>query len=370
MANEIPQQLPTEVLVTPESLEAQIKQLRSGVESHAQDCADYTQYFFTREGKDFNAFIQEVAQEPFNIVIDPKSPTSIATGIFDLQHLLGMRLKPGYKNSCDGKFGPNTNKEYEKARDSYKLNAANKAKIKDLHAAVQPTIESNNTLPETPISKTLFVGDSLTVGMEAVGGINGSLRPEKYDHKVVIDKKTGKPRDVWKGIAIGGQQTTAMLNAVKHAEDAHELEGGERMVVWGGVNDIASARSPEAIIKTLTEIYTLAGKHNMSIVACTISPWQPTEKTMKSFNARWMKNLNKPYPYTAEQLVQNIEKVNTWIRTQAATTVPGKQFSVVDLNTEVATKPKEYPQISDNLHFTVEASKKIAAYIRSRANIA
>ncbi len=97
---------------------------------------------------------------------------------------------------------------------------------------------------------TVFVGDSITVGLPPFVQVDGT--------------KTS--------IAKGGRSTAQILAASKAPEALPLLSAARNMVVLGGTNDIAGGLSPDAIFGNLTAIWQIAKDKGLRIVAITIPP--------------------------------------------------------------------------------------------------
>ncbi len=356
---------------------------RPVIERNAGDRAGFTRRSFEAIGKSLTEFLAKIKKPPYNIEIDENDDKSLAYGIFCFQRKLGP---PEVENDFlhDGMCGPATLRKFNEV----KLHQQNTGALHDLSSQlpvappkpevpeaaptrtdapvqelvktpVAPRIpENNNVLPETNIHSWLFVGDSLTVGMKSTGALNGSIEPKKYRDE----------NNKLQGISIGGKQSPAMLGALNHAEQNNEIADGKGMVVWAGINDIGSARSTKQIIATLTQIYKFAEQKNMTVVACTMPDWRPSEATLKEYDRRWKEKGMGKYPFTADETVARIHVVNDWIRNNAQKVVPNTKLHVVDLNAELRRNPKTYHYNESILHPT-NGYTAIAEYITTQANI-
>lgn len=369
---------------------------RPTIEANASDRAGFTRRSFEAIGKSLSKFLAEIKKPPYNIEIDENDDKSLAYGMFCFQRLLGP---PDVQKDFlhDGMCGPATLRKFNEvklvaqSKDSLhglsgNISAippksttepreaprtASAVRVAEVTATVPETktalLETNEKLPKIDISSCAFVGDSLMRGLKDIGALNGAIEPENYDRKRVTDKK-GNVHIKEKGISIGGQQTPAMFNALIHAQENNELNDSKRMVVWGGINDIGSARSVKSIIESLTQIYKFAADNNMSIAACTLPDWRPSEATLKEFDRRWQAKGMGKYPYTADETVARIHAVNDWIRNSAQSVVPNTKLHVVDLNTELRNHPEKYHYNESILHPT-KGYSAIAEYITTQAHI-
>lgn len=107
--------------------------------------------------------------------------------------------------------------------------------------------------------KTLFLGDSLTLGASSL---------------VQCEEPS-------KTIAEVGQSTSWMLQQLRAFEP--HLSSYARLVVLGGTNDIAGPSSAEQIFKNLSAIYQIGEAHKLHVVANLVPPF----KGWPSFNANF-----------------------------------------------------------------------------------
>lgn len=376
----------------PLSPEITTESVLAKIELTAKPRVQATRDYFARAGLSFDNFLQELKKEPFTITIDPEDHTSIVRGIFTLQQTLGISLIATEKkyDGCDAIVGPYTYKQYLKK----KKRTQSKADLKELHATLLSTTpppsakvsiikEKDNTqetlqLPEAAIQKTVFIGDSLTVGMINVGGIKNSQIPPHEIQEYRDTKGRKRTREI--GTAVSGQGTGAMLIALEHAKNNNELTNTQRIVIFGGVNDLASGRSIKTITDNLQAMYTIARENGISLVICTISQWDP-EVFIRNWNAGAEKKHTEKikngeiaegtppplYPLSAEELNRRTTAVNAWIcKQKQEQAYPSLQ--VVDLN--VATlDSQQFPRTKDSIHFSKDGYNNLAAYILEQGNI-
>ena len=95
---------------------------------------------------------------------------------------------------------------------------------------------------------TLFVGDSITVGLSPFVEVDGR-------------KDT---------VAKSGASTAQILNLLKLTESA--LDAKRNMVVLGGTNDIGGGLSADAIFGNLKAIWAIGKTRGLRIIALTIPP--------------------------------------------------------------------------------------------------
>ncbi|MBI2639027.1 hypothetical protein HYW83_05555 [Candidatus Peregrinibacteria bacterium] len=197
--------------------------------------------------------------------------------------------------------------------------------------------ESPSALAEVPISETVFVGDSLTVGMQS------ALRGANF-------------------VAKGGCQTGWMLTHFREflrERAAGKFSSVRRVVIFGGVNDIASQKTPQAIQKNLDAMYREAKTAGLEVVACTIPQWNT-----EAFITRYERK-GKKYPISAEELQARTRAVNQWIL---------NRHGLADGPSQIADLGKEadftrYRRVKDGLHFTGKASSALAKFIAAEGNI-
>lgn len=201
--------------------------------------------------------------------------------------------------------------------------------------------EKPGELEKVPIEQTAFFGDSLTVGMQVTHSLNGGLVRAK-----------------------GGRQTSAILEEFK-CFIAERRAGShsqiKRVVVLGGVNDIASGKTLAQITRNLAEIYRLARENGLTVVGVTHHKWD-TEAFLKRFEQRW----RKPHKYTAIQLTEMTANLNAWIR-QAA-----RVDQVADAETEFDNQQRTGAKMlgSDGLHPSGRGTRILAETIKREGQIA
>lgn len=194
-------------------------------------------------------------------------------------------------------------------------------------------------LPEVSSNQTVFVGDSITVGLSR------NLSESEI-------------------IAKGGKQTSWMLK--NFLEFIEEKNAGlhpdvKRVVIYGGINDIASLKTPEQIEKNLTAIYQTAHEVGLTVVACTMHQWDT-----QAFIDRFNKRKKTAYPLSAKELDDRKEKLNNWILAQKG----GLVDEVINFQTEMgSTDDSTFKRGRDKLHLSPEGYKQTAELIKSRANI-
>lgn len=207
------------------------------------------------------------------------------------------------------------------------------------------------SLPEVNLSETLFLGDSLTVGMKLTKRIDGAQI-----------------------LAIGGKQTVWML---RQFEDyITKMKNGnapkvKRIVVRGGINDIASGVDIEKIKLNLGRIYRLARGNGISVVACTHHEWD-TSAFLNRFEQRW----KRPHKYesklgspekAAAYLSQLTADLNQWILSQTEADVSG----VADIDAFVKNETKKGKKMlsSDGLHLSPTGSRITTKFIKQIGRI-
>lgn len=250
----------------------------------------------------------------------------------------GERRKNGSFYTSDGM--------YIALWEGYTFEASKAASTPVLSTSITPTSvtassEKNREriqLNEVSLHETVFVGDSLTVGMRnALDGANF--------------------------VAEGGKQTGWM---VTHMRDfLRERQAGKfpeikRVVIFGGINDIASLKTPTAIQDNLSTMYREAKAAGLDVIACTIPQWDT-----QAFIARYEKRTGKKHPLSSTELLSRTQAVNRWIMSQQG--LAEGPSRVTDLNKEAdATR---YPRVRDGLHFTGKASEALAKFIATEGKI-
>jgi len=286
-------------------------------------------------------FVEEM--KALDIEIDPANDESLATGIYALQKKLGFPEEDN-AHGCDGKFGPFTLEHY----NLFKLGEDRKVAGEEISGELLEENTSGNaagnesreSLSNTSIKDTVFIGDSLAVG------IKGNLSTATH-------------------LSKGGQQTSWMLQQLKtflRARKSGKYQNIKEMVMLGGINDLASTKSVAQITSNLSQIYQLAKNAGIKIVACTVPKWD-TKKFIKRIKPLWKKKgwgKNGEYTLTAIELDERTIKLNNWIRSHAPHTA--------DLYTAMADFNK-YPRAKDGLHMTGSSYGKMAQIIKTSGKI-
>lgn len=209
--------------------------------------------------------------------------------------------------------------------------------------------ESPSALAEIPISETVFVGDSLSVGMlhpdvKALSGSHGSDQIKRDKRGNIVEV----------GAATGGRQTGFMLRRMQNEIANWQRAGVKRVVIFGGVNDIGSRKTPAQIQENLAAMYRLAHEHGMTVVACTIPDWNPLRSAKNNADL-------------AALMTQRTSELNQWILAQRGIGIEGPD-SIVDLYTETADRG-QFPRSPDQLHFAWKGSRNMARLITTKSNI-
>jgi hypothetical protein len=211
------------------------------------------------------------------------------------------------------------------------------------------TSENPSALAEIPISETVFVGDSLSVGM-----LHPDVRALSGSHGYNQIKRDKRGNIVEIGAASGGKQTGFMLGRMRGEIENWQRAGVKRVVIFGGVNDIGSRKTSEQVQKNLQAMYRLAHEHGMTVIACTIPDWNPLRSAKNNAEL-------------AALMTQRTSKLNRWIVAQRGSGIDGPD-SVVDLYAETADRG-QFPRSPDQLHFAWKGSRNMANLITSQANI-
>jgi hypothetical protein len=171
------------------------------------------------------------------------------------------------------------------------------AKAAEGHVAEAPTegvAEPGTPNPERKIEvtsrqETAFLGDSLTVGIDGSGLVEGA----------------GKFGD-------GGKMTSTMLDP-KNPKGLYEVlrRGYKKIVIMAGINNIGSNWPPERVEKDLAKMYTEAKKAGVKVVACLITPAGKFWETNP-----WHKAQQAKMGLTPEIINARTAHVNAWIKAQ------------------------------------------------------
>lgn len=241
-------------------------------------------------------------------------------------------------------------------RASAKAPAAPLPKLKPIKRTPQPpppsperAHENPSALAEVQISETVFVGDSLSVGM-----LHPDVKALRGSHGSDQTKRDKRGNIVEIGAATGGRQTGFMLRRMQNEIANWQLAGVKRVVIFGGVNDVGSRKTPAQIQKNLAAMYRLAHEHGMTVVACTIPDWNPLRSAKNNTDL-------------AALMTQRTTELNQWILAQRGIGIEGPD-SVINLYAETADRG-QFPRSPDQLHFAWKGSRNMARLITSKANI-
>lgn len=110
--------------------------------------------------------------------------------------------------------------------------------------------------------EAFMVGDSIMVG--ALMSKYGRSYKEKTSER---------------SVAEGGRATSDMLKRVKKWDEEGKLKSfsGKSMLFNCGVNDLAGAVSAEQILSNIREIFAIAAKNKINVIACTLAPFGGAE---------------------------------------------------------------------------------------------
>lgn len=235
------------------------------------------------------------------------------------QKLSGLRSGNGSFHTDEGRYIAIWDGYEFEANKNPPLRIPEKPQETDKPQADMPQ-ENKSALPKIPLRETLFIGDSLTVGAQLTG--------ELGDAQMVAEI---------------GKQTSWMLEEFKSAID--EMKKGlrprvQRVVIRGGINDIASGISVDKIEKKLEEMYSLARANGMTVVACTHHKWDTKDLSRR----------------------EKVDELNRWILAQEGRMVD----KTVDVYAAVEKAENEGKKMTgrDGLHLTSAAAKKVAQLIK------
>ncbi len=352
--------------------------LSDRIEQTAAKRAMFTRNFLADKNPTLADLVEKLNGEPFKFNIDPTDDKNLALGVFQLQKFLGFPEVDNW-GGCDGKFGPYTQRAYEGHFVSEKSGVERAVVIDDgtventyKPVAIEPkkpeVVDKHVDLPTVKTSETVFVGDSLTVGMAQAGMLNGCINLYK-----------------------GASSTNSRLPVLKRflQENASAIKSGllKRVVITLGTNDITNCRGKKdaitAIIGRIFEMETLLTSKGLDVVLNTI-PYSDLSKRLNGWkNVHGDKYFNDlQSSVTADELGLlrktsgsnnqalalailkfKVEKVNEFIKSRA-----GSKVKVIDLYTETLDQQK-YPLSTDGLHFTSSGYKAMAALIKNKGNI-
>lgn len=331
--------------------------LLENIEASASPRADFSRRFLKGMGKSLSDFAEEIKKPPFEITVNSEDDKSLAVAIFQLQKKMGFPEKDGPRG-CDGKFGPYTKRAYEgfgvkKTAVSKRSAEADSAVFDSTvsngvvysDVAREPkSVDTSENFTPTKISETVFIGDSLTVGMARAGGINGAIK-------------------LYKGGSSSYTRLKALNEFLASNKQAIDEKRIKKVVIAIGTNDITNFRgrldTVEAIIGRLNSMFNNVRDAGLSLVVCTI-PYSVLSKRL----AGWQKVHGSKYPYDLAALEQRVDQVNDFIRSQA-----GGNIKVVDLY-EATKDQSVYALGGDGLHHTSRGAAALARKIRDDGEIA
>lgn len=239
----------------------------------------------------------------------------------------------------EGKRGTNgsfydTNGKYIAIWEGYQFEASKKSPAAaPSETAAAEAVRENKLLSQVALGETVFVGDSLTVGMQTA--LNGASF-----------------------VAKGGRQTGWMLGQFRNflrERQSGKYSGVKRVVIFGGVNDIASGKTPAQIQNNLSAMYREAKAAGLDVVACTIPKWDTD-----AFVARHGKRT-----LDAAILRERTEIVNIWIHNQIGLSEGPSKIAYLDREMDTG----RYKRARDGLHLTGKASRAMAKFIAKEGNI-
>lgn len=210
-------------------------------------------------------------------------------------------------------------------------------KIVDPYTDAPGSVVAENTnLKETSHKKTWEIGDSLFVGMTNLFP-KGHISPNE-----IVRASAGWLKQI--GSAVGGSLTKPMADRMERDIAEKKMQGVEKVVIEGGVNDAFSGRPVEHIKKQFERMISLARENGMQVVICTI-PSCDTEDW-----ARKHADFCNKHGLTGELIKERILAVNDWMRAQHAA---GKVDGLVDLYTTLGSYDTKENGLkrSDQIHF-------------------
>jgi lysophospholipase L1-like esterase len=127
------------------------------------------------------------------------------------------------------------------------------------------------------------LGDSLTAGYR-------TLDPYAIDSRVpfpaqlqtlIRSRLKGHTQAFVINAGVNGDNTDGMLWRFRQTV---AIEKPEIVVIWGGINDLGTAKDPEQVMENLTKLYTLCREIGATPVACTLTPTRLTSPKIRRLN--------------------------------------------------------------------------------------
>lgn len=197
-------------------------------------------------------------------------------------------------------------------------------------------------MTELTTLRFVALGDSLTRGyvpFEASTQRGHWLPYTDYlDNIVIVEqekKGLGRLDLVFINLGVNGDSTRGMLQRVGTEVVRHE---SDYVIVWGGINDLFSGKTPEETLATLAEIYTTVKEVGASPIACTLTSVIGPSGAISHIRA--MNDLIKRHCEKNEILLADLFTATSY---------------------ENGVLRVEYS--SDGVHLTAEGNKKIASTI-------
>lgn len=345
----------------PESTDSP-KSFREVLERTAQARFHQTMWYFQQTGKSFDDFVEQAGQAPFHIAIDKDDPKSVTLGIHELQKNHLHFPETDNRGGCDGMCGPITYLAFQELlvqRESRMERDALRRELPAPPPAAPPVPQPPEARAEEDIDESVEASQPVSIGRVTFFG--DSLTDRRAGGMLAQPEMRGSV--ILEDAAVGGQQTRHMREAMEHALTNGDMRDVQTVVIFGGVNDLASKKSPEEIILNLDAMYQMMTARGINIVACTIPPWDIT-KFLERYEKRRLRKGWKPYPFTADQLAARQARVNAWIRGQQS-----EKIRIVDVASEVEANPRRYKRSGDGLHFIGEGYRNLGLYIADAGNI-
>ncbi len=322
--------------------------LQEAIERTAGGRASYTRAFLNKIGKSTEQFQNEVALVIPEVSIEFDDDRSLSLAVFELQKALGFPMNQSGLG-CDAMFGPYTNRKLkERLLRSGQRNLTREVgdeSLKELTkiepADVKAAVSEGRELEPVSLSESVFIGDSLTVGMKPF--IEGAY-------------------SLYKGAKQTGWMLAQFLNFLKEKREGLH-PNAKRIVVMGGFNDISSTKGAAHVIKNLQAMFAAAKQAGLEVVACTIPNWH--EKKLHAIwverwkNRGWGK-VKGVYPYSPEELAAQTVEINNWIIKQ--------QGGLVDMVVDV--HGQRFEMSGDGVHRTRKGYRDMANFLKEKANIA
>ena len=135
------------------------------------------------------------------------------------------------------------------------------------------------------------LGDSLTFGYRMHDPYAMDPRvPYPAQLEAMLRSKRRDKQPFVLNSGVNGDTTDGMIWRFGRAVAS---EKPDAVIVWGGINDLGAARSPDAVMGNLVNLYAKCGEIEATPVACTLTPTCRTSHSILRLNDKIRANATK-----------------------------------------------------------------------------